>query len=77
MVILVKELKGNLRTMYILLVVWFLSILFSAVMFTMSLIYDVILSLIISGVTGVLSCIGVFYTGYIIIKIKMKLSSIE
>ncbi len=63
--------------MYILLVVWFLSILFSAVMFTMSLIYDVILSLIISGVTGVLSCIGVFYTGYIIIKIKMKLSSIE
>lgn len=77
MVILVKELKGNLRSMYILLVVWFLSILFSAVMFTMSLIYDVILSLIISGVTGVLSCIGVFYTGYIIIKIKMKLSSIE
>lgn len=77
MVILVKELKGNLRTMYILLVVWFLSILFSAVMFTMSLIYDVILSLIISSVTGVLSCIGVFYTGYIIIKIKMKLSSIE
>ena len=57
--------------MYILIVVWLLALLFSAVMFTMSLIYDVLVVLIISCITGVLSCIGVFYTGYMIIKIKM------
>lgn len=63
--------------MYILLVVWLLSILFSAVMFTMSLIYDVLVSLIVSGVTGVLSCIGVFYTGYIIMRLKERISNVD
>ena len=72
-----KEVKGNLTTMYILLIVWFLSVLFSAVMFTISLIYDVFASLIISSVTGVLSCIGIFYTGYIIMKIKTRLSNLD
>lgn len=70
-----KELKGNLFTMYILIAVWLLSLLFSAVMFTMSLIYDVIIALIISCVTGVLACIGIFYTGYVIIKIKMVVNN--
>ena len=63
--------------MYILLVVWLLSILFSAVMFTMSLIYDVLVSLIVSGVTGVLSCVGVFYTGYIIMRLKERISNVD
>ena len=63
--------------MYILLVVWLLSILFSAVMFTMSLIYDVLVSLIVSGVTGVLSCVGVFYTGYIIMRLKEIISNVD
>ena len=72
-----EELKGNLKTMYILMVVWLLSVLFSAVMFTISLIYDVMVSLIVSGITGVLSCVGIFYTGYIITKIKMKINTIE
>lgn len=77
MVILMKEVKRNINTMYILLVVWLLSILFSAVMFTMSLIYDVLVSLIVSGVTGVLSCIGVFYTGYIIMRLKERISNVD
>lgn len=77
MVILVKEIKGNLKNMYILLVVWLLSVLFSAVMFTLSLVYDVIPSLIISSITGVLSCIGIFYTGYIITRIKYSLSNLD
>lgn len=72
-----KEVKGTLKTMYILVAVWLLAVLFSAVMFTLSLIYEVILSIIISGVTGVLSCIGIFYTAYLIIKIKEALNSIE
>ena len=72
-----KELKGNLTTMYILIVVWLLSVLFSAVMFTIALIYDVFSSLIISGITGVLSSIGIFYTGYIITKINMRISNID
>ena len=63
--------------MYILLVVWLLSILFSAVMFTMSLIYDVLVSLIVSGVTGVLACVGVFYTGYIIMRLKERISNVD
>ena len=63
--------------MYILLVVWLLSVLFSAVLFTMALIYDILLSLIISGVTGVLSCVGIFYTGYIITRIKTKIYNVE
>ena len=77
MVILVKELKGNLRNMYILVVVWLLAVLFSAVMFTLSLIYDVFVSLIISGVTGVLSCIGIFYTGYVITRINYTLYKLD
>jgi len=63
--------------MYILLVVWLLSVLFSAIMFTISLIYDVLPSIIISSITGVLSCVGIFYTGYIITKIKVRLYDVD
>ena len=77
MVIKMNEVKGTLKTMYILIVVWLLAVLFSAVMFTMSLIYDVIPSLIISGITGVLSCVGIFYTGFLITKINIKLSGLD
>ena len=72
-----KELKGTLKTMYILIAIWLLAVLFSAVMFTMSLIYDVMISLIISGISGVLSCIGIFYSGYLIIRIKDVLNNME
>lgn len=73
----IKKLESNIKTMYLLIVVFLLSVLFSAVMFTMSLIYDVLVSLIISSITGVLSCIGIFYTGYIINKIKETLFYIK
>ena len=77
MVIKMEFIKGNIKTLYILIVVWLLALLFSAVMFTMSLIYDVFISLIISSVTGVLSCVGIFYTGYMIIKIKTRLTNLD
>lgn len=63
--------------MNILLVVWLLAVLFSAVMFTMALIYDVFISLILSGVIGTLSVIGIFYTGYMIVRIKTTLSNLD
>lgn len=63
--------------MNILFVVWLLAVLFSAVMFTMALIYDVFVSLILSGVTGILSVIGIFYTGYMIVRIKTTLSNLD
>lgn len=72
-----KELKDTKITMYILLVVWLLAILFSAIMFTISLIYEVVATIVISGVCGVLSVIGVFYTGSLIIKIQKHQDYIE
>ena len=72
-----KNVKSEISTLYILLVVWFLAILFSAVMFTISLVYDVVITIFISGVTGVLSMIGVFYTGSLIIKLSKHVDYIE
>lgn len=72
-----KEIKGTKSLMHMLMVVWILSLLFSSVMFTLSLMYDVNVSLYISCVTGVLSCIGVFYTGNILIRIKNTVENEE
>ena len=72
-----KELRDTKTTMYILLVVWLLAILFSAIMFTISLIYEEVITIIISGVCGVLSVVGVFYTGNLIIKIQNHQDYIE
>ena len=72
-----KELKGNLRQMYIVLGVYLLCILFSAVMFTISLIHEVRESIFVSSLTGVLSLVGVFYSGYIIIRIENSLKNME
>lgn len=72
-----KELKDTKTTMYILLVVWLLAVLFSAIMFTVSLIYEVVVTIVISGVCGVLSVVGVFYTGNLIIKLKAHHDYIE
>ena len=72
-----KELKGTLRTMYILLLVWLLAILFSAVMFTISLMYETYFVTLISCVSGVLSSTGIFYTGYIAMKIENRLKNVE
>ena len=63
--------------MYLLIAIWLLAILFSAVMFTISLIYEVIYSTIISCISGVLSCIGIFYTGYLAIKIESSIKDME
>ena len=65
-----KNIRSTLNTMYMAIIMWFLALMFSSVMFTLSLIYDVVISLIISIGTGILSCIGIFYTGYIILRIK-------
>ena len=65
---------STLKTMRLLFIVWLLAVLFSAIMFTMSLMYDVISSLIISSITCVLSCVGIFYTSYLIMRLE---SSIE
>jgi len=65
-----KDIKSTLNTMYMAMFMWFLALMFSSLMFTLSLIYDVVISLIIAIVTTILSCIGIFYTGYIILRIK-------
>ena len=72
--VIMIEVKGDLKTFYMLIVVWLLSLLFSAVMFTVSLMYDSFATIIVSGITGVLSCIGVFYTGYEVIRIKQRIN---
>lgn len=64
-----KELKKNLTFFRFLMGIWFVSVLFSAIMFTLGLMYDISVAIILSCVTGLLSLIGIIYTGYCIIKI--------
>ncbi len=72
-----KNIKGEIIIFRMLMVVWFLSLFLSAVMFTISLMNEVVESLFISGLTGVFSTIGIFYTGSTIIKIKSRLEYIK
>ena len=72
-----KELKGTLKTMYILLLVWLLAILFSAVMFTLSLMFEEYVVTAIACVSGVLSSTGIFYTGYIAMRIENRIKNME
>lgn len=72
-----KELKGTLKTMYILIIVWLLAILFSAVMFTLSLMHDEYIVTAISCLSGVLSSTGIFYTGYMAMKIEIRIKNVE
>ncbi len=72
-----KELKEAKKTMILLIVVWMLALLYSAVMFTMALIYDVTVTFYVSCVTGVIFCIGTFYTGNILIRINNMIEKLE
>ena len=63
--------------MILLIVVWMLALLYSAVMFTMALIYSVMVTFYVSCVTGVISCIGIFYTGNILIRINNMIEKLE
>ena len=65
-----EDLMKSLNAFRLILGIWFAAILFTAVMFTFSLIYEVEITLLLSGITGVLSLIGIIYSGYSIIKIK-------
>lgn len=68
-----ENLKGEKSLLRMLNVVWILSLILSAIMFTIGLINTVIESIVLSGVTGVLSLIGVIYTGGLLIKIKNRM----
>lgn len=72
-----KELKEAKKTMTLLIVVWMLSLLYSAVMFTLGLLFGVTVTFYVSCVTGVISCIGIFYTGNILIRIKNAIEKVE
>lgn len=66
----VIDFERTFKTLRMVMVVWLLAIFFSAVMFTLALIYDLFIVIVISGVTGVLSMIGIFFTGYSLIKLS-------
>ena len=72
-----KELKEAKKTMVLLIVVWMLALLYSAVMFTLALMFDVSVTFYVSCVTGVISCIGTFYTGNILIRINNTLEKLD
>lgn len=72
-----ENLKRSLNAFRLVLGIWLSSILFTAIMFTFSLMYEVEITLILSGITGVLSLIGIIYTGYSIIKIKNSIKYYE
>ncbi len=72
-----KELKEGKKTMILLIIVWMLALLYSAVMFTLSLMYGVNVSFYVSCVTGIISCIGIFYTGNMFIRIKNAIEKVE
>ena len=64
-----REIKTTLRTMHLLIFVWSLSLMFSAAMFTISIYKGEIIPIYIFILSGVLSCIGIFYTAYLIFRI--------
>ena len=64
------DFDNTFKTLRAVMVIWLLAIFFSAVMFTLALINDLFIVIIISGVTGVLSLIGIFFTGYSLIKLS-------
>ena len=72
-----KELKEAKKTMILLIVVWMLALLYSAVMFTLGIMFGVTVTFYVSCVTGVISCIGTFYTGNILIRINNMIEKLE
>lgn len=72
-----EDILNNLKSMRMLIIVWLLALGFSAVMFTISLVYSIMPAIFISGITGFLSLIGIFYTASIIIKMQNHLKYLE
>ena len=65
--------QETIKTLRILNVVWFLAINFSAIMLVISLIINVIPSVILALIMGILSLMGIIYSEYLIIKINNQL----
>lgn len=72
-----KDFFSELKSLRLLIIVWLLALGFSAVMFTIALIYSLMISIIISGITGFLSLVGIFYTASAIIKLQNHLKYLE
>ena len=72
-----EGLNKNLSFFRLLMSIWFISIFFTAVMYTLGLLYNLNVVIILSGVTGLISLIGAIYTGYSIIRIKNSIKYFE
>lgn len=72
-----ENIRGNIKSLKILIVIWILAIGFSALMFTLALIYDIRFALIISCLTSVLSLIGIIYSASLVIKLENHLKYLE
>ena len=72
-----EDVRGNIKSLKLLIIVWLLAVGFSAVMLTISLIYDIKVSLIVSVIVGVFSLIGIAYTSSLIIKLANHLKFLE
>ena len=72
-----ENIRGNIKSLKMLIIVWILAIGLSAVMFTISLIYDIKVALIIAGITGMLALIGIVYSAGLVIKLENHLRYLE
>ena len=79
-----ENIFDNLKTLKKIMSVWIIAIFFSSLMFTLGLIYEIKIVVILACITGILSIIGTLYSGYIIIRLenqssylKHKVESIE
>lgn len=72
-----KDVRGSIKSLKLLIIVWILAIGFSAVMLTISLIYEIRVSLIISLILGLFSLIGIGYTASLIIKLENHIKYLE
>ena len=65
-----KKINEELKTLKMLLIVWFLALALASIMYTISLMYEVYFTIILSGIIGTCSVIGIFYTAFAIIRIN-------
>lgn len=72
-----NDINKTIKQMKLLISVYLVSLFLSALMFTLGLIYDLIIPIICSGIVGLFSMIGIFYCASLMFRLDKHLEYLE
>ena len=73
----VGDLQNNIRLMKSLIIIWFISLILSLIMFYLGVKITSAMVIVCASIIALISLLGLFYSGYLLIKMKNHLEYLK